>query len=72
MMIIHEVLKNRSLESVWKAYRLVSSSKRQYLKLKWFKCEVGQGKFVLYHIDEYADRFHFWYTDIDNFIKFRI
>jgi hypothetical protein len=60
-MIIHEVLKNRKLESAWKAYGPINTP-RQYLKLKWFRGQVTQGNFILYLIEEYTDRFYLWYT----------
>jgi hypothetical protein len=70
-MIIHEVLKRRKLEGVWKAYGPINAP-RQYLKLKQFRQQVTRGDFVLYLIEEYSDRFYFWYTSKEDFKKYRV
>jgi hypothetical protein len=69
-MIIHEVLKNRKLESAWKAHKPINAQ-RQYLKMKWFRGQVTLGNFILYLVEEHQDRFYFWYTSAANFRKYR-
>lgn len=58
-------MKTKNQESVWKAYKSVDASSRQYLKLKRFKKQVRRCDFILYLIEEHPDRFHFWYTSND-------
>jgi hypothetical protein len=64
MMVIYEVLKNKPLESVWRAYKPVGSQ-RLYLKLKKFKQQAREGRYFLYRIEEYANKTHFFFREVN-------
>lgn len=63
-MIIHEVLKNKPLESVWQAHKPIGSE-RLYLKLKKFKSDAREGRYILYRIEECHDKTYFWYREVN-------